>query len=138
MRRVLLSTFAVIIANVAALFLFWLTTSAAIVLFDARPWLDIFLDGLFLVGFFGSVIVGTTIFPVSLALAYIGLLLHWVKRWICVGGGALIGTAFTLYGYQGVPLSGVDQRNALLFIGIGAICGWIYWRIAISRPEQSA
>jgi hypothetical protein len=136
-KRVLLITLGVVVANVAALVMFWLFVSIALMVSTTKPWLDVFLDGLFLVGLFGTFIVFTTIFPVSLTLAYIGLLFRWTHRWIYVGGGALIGLAFIIFVYQGSSLSSaVDKRNALFFICIGVVCGWIYWRIAIRQTPN--
>jgi hypothetical protein len=130
MRRILVSTLAVIAANATALILFWMATSVAVALSGQQSWPRAFADSFFLVGLFGTAAVSVTIFPISLVMAYLGLFLRWTDRWIYVGGGVMIGlVALAIYG--GIPLSGVDIRNAFLFIGIGAICGWIYWGIAI-------
>ena len=137
MRRLLLSTLAVVTANIAAVFLFWMATSVAVALSGEQPWLQAFLNNIFFVGLFGTVIVSITIFPVSLVVAYLGLLLRWTDRWLHIGGGALIGLAFTIFAFEGIPPSSADNRNAFFFVCIGAICGWIYWRIAIRQTPEN-
>src|SRR4051794_2542308 len=93
MRRVLA---AVCVANLAAACLFMLSVLVRIGFLDpvafprtGRP------DEIELVIFEGAVLITfTTVFPVSLGLAFLGRRLGWRSRWIYLLGGAVIGLGF--------------------------------------------
>jgi hypothetical protein len=76
--------------------------------------------------------VFSTLFPVGLVLALIGYALRWRSRHLYGVGGAFIGLGFSLFTFEWRFPNGLQDRISLLaFCGIGAVCGWIYWRIAV-------
>jgi hypothetical protein len=137
MKRILVSTVAVLVANIAAPLLFALVVLTSWILQrpEAFSWNGAFrLVALF--GVLGSVPVLRLAFPASLVLAMIGLGLRWRSRRIYLGGGILIGLFFYLTLLQNGASK--DSEYLAASIPIGAICGWIYWRIAIGRTPANS
>lgn len=77
-------------------------------------------------------LVFTAVFPIGLVLALVGYALRWRSPHLYGVGGAFIGLGFSLFTFEWTFPKGLQDRISLLvFCGIGAVCGWIYWRIAI-------
>ena len=137
--RVGLSIGAVLIANAAALLLAASAVEIVRGLYypETISW-DASIQTLALFSIFGSVLFFDTVFPVSLMLALLGLALRWHSPRIYIGGAAAIGLGF--YFFRLSHLSSGNEDYLLTSVLIGAICGWIYWRIAIGRtpPDDHA
>ncbi|GEO16202.1 hypothetical protein [Microvirga aerophila] len=125
---------ALVAANVAAPFLLSLYILARITLDDPTlvfssiessllVSLAIFYAGL------GEVFLSA--FPISLLLALAERYFRWRAPWIYLVAGAITGVGFTLltndWHFPGSPFR---QPIFPLTVVIGAVCGWIYWRIA--------
>lgn len=129
-------------ANVAALCLFLLLDGMYSALSEPGSFAQI-TDVSFIVWgyslYAGILLALKTTFPVSLLLAIIGDSLGWRSLWIHLLGAIAIGIGFALFlndwTFSEDP---GGQRLFLLSIAIGAICGWIYWWIAIKRPLQDS
>jgi hypothetical protein len=91
--------------------------------------------GLIYVGIFFAVFL--MVLPASLLFAVLGRSRRWRSVWIYLAGGTAIGAGFALFMDDGRLLYPGQQRRFLIALVIGAICGWIYWRIAVagSKPK---
>ena len=85
-----------------------------------------------------ELLVFSTVFPVGLTLALIGHGLHWRSPHLFGVGGAFIGFGFSLFTFEWTFPNGLQDRiSRCAFCGIGAVCGWIYWRIAVKPTRQN-
>ena len=73
--------------------------------------------------------------PLVCGASLLAFVLHgrrWERRWHLVLAACVLGSCF-------VRLMFSDELNHLLEGGLaGAICGWIYWRIAIKRTPANS
>jgi hypothetical protein len=78
-------------------------------------------------------------FPISLLLALIGRYFRWCAPWIYLVAGAITGVGFNLLtnGWH-VYGSLLSWPMVPISIVIGALCGWIYWRIAMGSKRPLA
>ncbi len=81
--------------------------------------------------------------PLLLILASITFILKACRlmRWpYFVGSGACMGLGFMIVGKPELYFSSEDYPQVTLIAAcVGAVCGWIYWRIAVkSRSNQQA
>jgi hypothetical protein len=135
--------FGVLAANFAAPCLLILLIFLKGILAGTRISLEDFVSGLPAAGFFVVVswcVMAATIFPVSLLLAVIGRKARWRSAWIFAAAGAAISLLFSLGIF---PLLFNEIKNEPMFYVeyglIGTVCGWIYWRIALSpRAREPA
>ena len=129
---------AVCAANLAAPFIF-LTVLAAYE-FPSSPLEGLkALAGVALVGVLALPQLFPFALPASLLLSVVGRVAGWRARWTFVAGGAVIGVVF-LTVFSGDALDAYGETASFIPISIvtGAICGWIYWRIAIGRTPANS
>ncbi|NIX75361.1 hypothetical protein [Microvirga terricola] len=85
-------------------------------------------------------VTAVTLFPIALLAALIGAWMGWRSRWIYLFGGAVL-ACMPIY-VLAEMFPGSERKLLLTLVGTmipsGAICGWIYWRIAIGRPSKAA
>lgn len=74
--------------------------------------------------------------PISLGFALLGWFLRVRSSWFYLLGGVAVGMAFGLLMNDGQLHYPVHYRRFLMAAGIGAICGWIYWLIAVRDPSN--
>jgi len=88
------------------------------------------------IGTFALVALGLPLLLLSAALDLILAILNWRSPWQVVASGAALGLSFMVFLF----FRSFHQSWDLLLSGAcsGAICGWIYWRIAIRRTSGSS
>jgi hypothetical protein len=78
-----------------------------------------------------------TIFPASLLVAWIGYRAGWCSAWIYGTAGALISGIFNMLIPPLIFGSGEEMLALFaLYSSMGAICGWIYWVIALRNQAD--
>jgi hypothetical protein len=83
--------------------------------------------------------MAVTVFPASLLFAWLGWRAGWRSAWIYIAAGVVIGGVFNVLIPPLIFGSGEQTLSIFAFYGcLGAICGWIYWRIAIRQTPDSA
>ncbi|UVF19894.1 hypothetical protein HPT29_001715 [Microvirga terrae] len=138
MRHLLVSLIAVGLANVVApLLTGFLSLLLGIALNPQTFSYRSAFEGLALFALFGVPLVFMSIFPVSLILALLGLFFRWRSLWIHAVGGAALGLGFAFLAYDwSFPRGLNDQRFFPAATFAGALCGWVYWRIAITQTPD--
>ena len=76
--------------------------------------------------------------PLLLVASSMAFALHrlrWRRRWHSVGSAGVLGALFTgMLFFERSPLGLILLASGAL---AGAICGWIYWRIAVRKDETA-
>jgi hypothetical protein len=85
------------------------------------------------------VVLGVPILIVSALCAALLNAAEWHTRWTSITAGSLAGFCFIAL-LASSPANFGDEWLYALAIGAppGAICGWIYWRIAIRQTPEKA
>lgn len=136
MKRALIVITAIAAANLAAWILLIFASPVILLIQDmaVTRW-DSALFMMIIMINFGFIYILTAFLPLSAVMALIGLVLGRYSRKDCVVGGALVGLGFHL-----VFADMFGLEDGYIFasgVPIGAICGWIYWRIAIKRTPAN-
>jgi hypothetical protein len=134
---------AVIVANLAGPCLLALDLFVLIILTDPARLNP--SDGAYMLMAFGVHLLmrwasmAVTIFPSSLLFAWLGYRAGWRSAWIHLAAGALISAVFNVLIPPLIFDSGEQNFDAFAFYAcLGAICGWIYWRIAVRGQADNS
>lgn len=128
----------ILAANLAAPYLTALFMALFDLLFSDAVWmkepLDLLKSGV--IGTFGLILFGLPLLLISAVLALALQGLSCSSRWHAMVSAGVLGFVFMTV----VLISeGLHESWSYLVAGgcSGAICGWIYWRIAIRRTPDS-
>ncbi len=131
----------VVAANVAAPCLFLLLSGMYSALSEPGSFSEITIVSFIVWGYSlyaGILLALKTTLPISLLLAIIGDSLGLRSLWVHLSGAIAVGIGFALFlNDWTLPEDPGGQRLFLPCIVIGAICGWIYWRIAIKQTPHT-
>lgn len=137
MKRILLIIAALFMSNMAAWFLLIATSPfVAFVMDPIRTNLSSALFMMFIMIYYGSVYILIGFLPFSIIASLLGLVLQRQSQKNCIGGGVLTGLGF----YLSLTFC-IGPEDGFVFIlgpALGAVCGWIYWRIAIGRTPSNS
>jgi hypothetical protein len=108
--------------------------------------IELFSPGLFSGGNdFLGIIIGAVFFtvfllafPLSVFFALLGWFLRWRSSWAYVLSSVAVGMIFALFMNDGQLRYPVHHRRFFIAAGIGLICGWIYWSIALRGQPHDA
>jgi hypothetical protein len=100
----------------------WTDTLTPIVVFVVMSWVG----------------MAVSFFPLTLIFALVGKAASWRSWWIYTMAGAAFGIGATPWVFPWIHHSPAESPEYyLVHILIGAICGWIYWRIALHQPPKN-
>jgi hypothetical protein len=89
-------------------------------------------------GTFALLMYGSPLLILSSLLAALLNALGWRSQWAIILGGATLGLCFMHLLFSSSYEPGKTGFPVLSIGAIcGAVCGWIYWRIAIGRTTES-
>jgi hypothetical protein len=130
---------ALLLATIAAPYLGALSLLISTILSQGTMWeihalkeIPEFIGLIFLVGTFGVALYGLPVLLAASVTAFFITRLRVRSPVLIIGAGSLMGFGFGIY---------INRRNYWTFVpGLalsGAICGWIYWRIAITQTPNA-
>lgn len=136
MKRLLAIISALVASNLFAWLLLVVTSPVMVLIHDMASgrW-DSSLFMMLIMFYLGPVYILIAFAPLSIIMVLMGLVLHRHSRKDCIVGGILTGLGFHLS--FSVILGLQDACVFATGAPIGAICGWVYWRIAIGRTPSN-